>query len=454
MAIHHPQTRTHLTPDHLSDFSQQFTHDPRLRLARNAITQNPASKVIVDRARLMLADHTFSHQLSPQPITNQKKSGRCWMFAALNLFRVEALKRLNLKEFEFSQNYLMFWDKLEKAHYFLESIIATLDEPHDGRLMMHLLQSPIQDGGQWDMFANLVKKYGVVPKSAMPETESSSSSRLMNGLITAKLREFAGDLRQMAGDGATENALRERKIDMMAVIYRMLVIHLGEPPREFFWQWRDEDEAFHRDGRLTPQEFFQKYVDLDLDSMVCLIHCPTADKPFNTLYTIDYLGNVQEGDLIRYLNVELEVFKQAAVDMLVDGRAVWFGCDVGQRLHGDEGLLDLDIYDYESAYGIRFTQDKAARIDYGQSLMTHAMVLVGVDLDDDGKPRRWKVENSWGDERGHKGYLTMSDGWFDEFNYEVLVDKRFLPDELLAVLESEPVHLPPWDPMGALAVAE
>lgn len=442
-----------ITHDHIQLFQTAFAGDPKNRLALNAVTKNPVHAVALNRQVVAGTDHTYSHALKSNDATAQGSSGRCWLFAGLNLFRVEAMKRLNVEKFELSQSYLMFWDKLEKSNYFLESILDTLDESTDGRLIMFLLQSPIQDGGQWDMFVNLVTKYGVVPKTAMPETDSSGSSWIMTALATAKLREDAAELRRMRAAGAGIEALRARKVEMMAEIYRMLAIHLGEPPREFFWQWRDKDDAFHRDGAITPQDFFKRYVQVDLDSTACLIHCPTADKPFNKLYTISYLGNVAEGEIIRYLNVDLAVFKQAAVNQIVAGKPVWFGCDVGKMLERDLGILNMDLYDYGLVYGTTFKANKAERVDYGQSVMTHAMVFTGVDLDAEGKPRKWRVENSWGDKLGDKGFLVMSDAWFDEYLYEVAVEKQFVPAELLPILKTEPVRLPPWDPMGALAAA-
>jgi bleomycin hydrolase len=287
----------------------------------------------------------------------------------------------------------------------------------------------------------------------MPETESSGNSWGMTALVTTKLRECAAELRRMHAAGASDADLRARKAEMMNVIYRMLAIHLGQPPQQFVWQWRDKDNNFHRDGEITPQEFFRRYVQYDLDATACLIHCPTADKPFNKLYTIAHLGNVVEGQIIRYLNVELATFKQAAVDMIVQGTPVWFGCDVGKMLERDLGILDMRLYDYELIYDTRFTADKAERVDYGHSVMTHAMVLTGVDLDAAGQPIKWRIENSWGEKIGDKGFLVMSDDWFEQYMYEVVVDKRFLPPELLPVLESVPTVLPPWDPMGALAAA-
>jgi bleomycin hydrolase len=437
--------------DAIDRFAADFASNPRNLLARNAVTKTPVNAVAQNRVAAVEANHVFSHVVKAGQATSQKSSGRCWLFAGLNPMRAVAMQGMNLENFELSQNYPMFWDKLEKANFFLESILATLDEPVNGRLVSWLLQSPVQDGGQWHMFTNIVRKYGVVPKSAMPETESSSSTGAMCNQITGKLREDACRLRSLAAAGADLAALRERKGEMLAEVYRMLAIHLGEPPKRFLWQWRDKDDKFTRDGVLTPQEFQAKRVPYDLDSKVCLIHCPTADKPFNKLYTIDFLGNVVDGEIVKYLNVDLPTFKKATRDALVDGNAVWFGCDCGPLFDRDLGVWDMRLYDYELVYGTACRMTKAERLDYGHSSMNHAMVFTGVDLDDEGNPRKWRVENSWGDTGGDKGFYVMLDNWFDEYMYEVAVDRKYIPESLHAALDEEPIHLPPWDPMGALA---
>jgi bleomycin hydrolase len=442
-----------ITLDQIEQFQQEFEKEPRNRIALNAVTKTPVRSVAMNRRAVTRHNHTFSHMVKAGASTSQNSSGRCWMFAGLNTFRMAAAQQMNMEDFELSQNYLMFWDKLEKSNYFLESILKTLEEPTDSRLICWLVQDPIQDGGQWDMFVNLIKKYGAIPKEAMPETESSSNSGAMNHHITTKLREYAARLRRMHREGVPLSELKSLKSEMLNEVYRMLAIHLGEPPREFFWQWRDKDKEFHRDGVITPQKFFERHVPVDLDSLVCLIHCPQSTKSYNTLYTIEYLGNVVEGQIIRYLNVELEVMKRAAVRMIQDGKPVWFGCDVGKMFDRDLGLMDMELFDYPSLYGTDFGMTKAERLDYGQSQMNHAMVFTGVDLDSEGRPRKWRVENSWGDKGGDKGFMVMTDAWFDEYNYEVVVEKQYLTPELLAVLQTEPVRLPPWDPMGALARA-
>jgi bleomycin hydrolase len=439
--------------DDIEYFQSLFDEEPANRVARNAVTQNGLKASALNRDVVNRSRHNFSHQIKTPKATNQMKSGRCWLFAGLNRLRLDGRQKMNLKKFELSQTYLMFWDKLEKANFFLENIIETLDEPLDGRLMMWLLSHPIGDGGQWDMFVSLVKKYGIVPKVLMPETYSSSTSAVMNRMLTTKLRMSAAALRGMAAAGATAEALREEKDVLLAEFYNMLVIHLGQPPQTFDWQWRDQDSAFHRHGEITPQAFFETYIGTDLDDLVCLINAPTADKPFNRTYTVQYLGNVVGGQPVRYLNVDMDTFRACTQQSLMDGEAVWFGCDVGKLFDRGIGILDLDVYDLESLYGTSLTLDKAERLNFGESQMTHAMMLTGVNIDEDGQPTRWRVENSWGRDHANKGFLVMSDAWFGEFMYEVAVSKRLLSPELLAALDEDPIVLPPWDPMGSLAGA-
>ena len=437
----------------VSRYGTAFDRDPKNRLLLNAVTVGDLPKVALDRDAVLRADHTFSHLIKTGAATDQKHSGRCWLFAGLNLFREEAMRRLGLEELELSQNHLLFWDKLEKSNYFLETMIETADEPADGRLVWFLLQDPISDGGQWDMFANLVRKYGVVPRSVMPETASSGNTGVMNAVVAALLREWAAELRRRHAAGEPAAALRARKDEMLEAMYRVLAIHLGRPPHDFLWQWRDKEDVFHRDGVVTPQDFFARYVGFDLDSVVSLINCPTQDKPFGRLYTVQYLGNVRGGDIVRYLNVPMEAFRRAAVEMILAGRPVWFGCDVGKMRDTKQGILDARLYDLEADYGVPPVADKAERVAYGHSAMTHAMVLTGADLDEAGRPRKWRVENSWGKKFGRKGYFVMSGDWFEEYMFEVVVDKAFVPADVLALLEAEPVVLPPWDPMGSLARA-
>ncbi len=448
------QSESELSLEEIAGFRKSFEADPRARVALNAITKTPLNHVAMSRQAVVRDNHTYSHIVKTGAATSQNKSGRCWMFAGLNLFRMTAAEKMGLEDFELSQNYLFLWDKLEKSNYFLESVLNTLDEEADSRLISWLMQSPIQDGGQWDMFVNLVKKYGVVPKEAMPETESSSASHQMNDRITNKLREYAVRLRRAHRDGTDNGDLRAQKTVMLGEVYRMLCIHLGEPPTEFEWQWRDKDKEFHRDGLMTPQQWREKYVPIDLDGMICLIHCPQAETPFNKLYTVNYLGNVVGGHGVRYVNVEMDVLKEASAGMIKDGKPVWFGCDVGKMFDRDLGLMDTDLYDFEGVYGVGFHMSKAERLDYGASLMTHAMVFTGVDVDENDRPRKWRVENSWGDKAGDKGFMLMTDAWFEQFNYEVVVEKKYVAPSVLALLDTQPIGLAPWHPMGSLAGSE
>jgi len=366
------------------------------------------------------------------------------------VLRLAVKERCGLKEFELSQSYPMFWDKLERANYFLESILETLEEPLHGRLVSWLLDNALSDGGQWDMFVNLVHKYGVVPKYVMPETFHSSDSGWMNRLLVRKLREDAARLRQAHAAGATREGLRARKAEMLAEVYRMLTTFFGVPPSRFDFEYRDKDRIFHRDPGLTPQEFAARYVSVDLDAYVSLINAPTADKPFGRTYTVRFLGNVRGGRDVLYLNVDIETMRDAVLRQLTEGEAVWFGCDVGKMSDRDSGVLDPELFTYEAVLGVPLRLTKAERLDYGESRMTHAMVFTGVHVVD-GRPVRWKVENSWGNDPGRDGFFVMSEQWFTEFVYQAVVRKSYLPEGLQQALQLPPVVLEPWDPMGALA---
>ena len=436
----------------ITEFRKSTDANPQVRLARNAAVRGDVMDLAIDWEAFRRIDHTFSDIVTGQmKVTNQKSSGRCWGFAGLNLFRIYLGRKYNLKKFEFSQNYFIFCDKLEKSNYFLENIIKTVDEPLDGRLVMHLLTDPIQDGGQWHMFVNLIEKYGVLPQTEMPESFQSSQSMRMNRMITRKLRGFAKDLRAAYEKGADTKKLRVMKEDMLRTIYQMLTICLGSPPEKFEWQIRDKDKKFHRFEKLNPKQFYKEHVGLDLNDYVCLINCPMSDKSYNEIYTVDYLGNVVEGSIIRYLNLPSKRLKEVAAASIKDDHPVWFGCDVGKHFHRNLGVMDMDIFDFELFYSTDFPMTKTDRLEFGDSQMTHAMLFTGVDLDGRGHPRKWQVENSWGEKRSDKGYDIMTDSWFDEYNYEVVVYKNYITKDEFSVYQKDPVVLPPWDPMGALA---
>ena len=447
------QMRENITLSNIRKFNKSFNSSSSNQLARNALIQNDINKVAVHWENFSKINHVFSNTISKQlPVTNQKSSGRCWGFAGLNLLRLEIAKNYNLSNFEFSQNYFMFWDKLEKANYFLENILKTLDQNYDSRLMMHLLQAPVQDGGQWDMFVNLIEKYGLVPKSVMPETNHSSKSSMMNYFLTHKLRECAFILRKSKKPRTTIKQLKSKKEEMMSVIYSLLCMFLGNPPTKFDWSIKDKNNKFTRFNNLDPLDFYHKFTKVKLKNKVCLIHAPMSNKKMNELYTIDFLGNVVGGNIIKYANVEINELKKAAIKSIKNDEAVWFGCDVGKMFNRELGIMDMDLYDYEKLFDTKFKMNKASRLEYGDSAMTHAMLFTGVDLKGN-TPTKWRVENSWGDKNGDKGYYLMSDSWFDEYNYEVVVDKKYLSNKSLEIFNRKPHNLEPWDPMGALAVS-
>ena len=332
--------------------------------------------------------------------------------------------------------------------------MATSDQELTSRKVKFLLDTPQQDGGQWDMVVALFEKYGVVPKSVYPESISSSNSRELNQILNKLLRQDAQILRELALNGADEATLQAKKEALLQEIFNFLAMSLGLPPRKFDFAYRDKDGNYHREADLTPRAFYQKYVDLKLDDYVSIINAPTADKPYGKSYTVEMLGNVVGSKPVRYLNVEMKRLKELAIAQMQAGETVWFGSDVGQSSNRKAGIMEAGMHDLTSSMDIQLTQDKAGRLDYSESLMTHAMVLAGVDLDEKGQAKKWKVENSWGEKVGDKGYFVASDAWMDEYTYQIVVRKEFLTPEELAAYNAEPIVLAPWDPMGALANGE
>lgn len=440
-----------ITADQLKRYENDFIGSRSKKIAMNAAAANGIIKAATNNSALRENRHAYSIQLKQGKVTNQQQSGRCWMFAAMNVMRFDIIKKLELEDVELSQNYLLFYDKLEKSNYFLENILETLDEPANGRLVSFLLQAPLGDGGQWDMLCGLVEKYGVVPKEAMPETAASSATRELVQFMTRKLREYACVIRREHEARADTEALRKRKDEMMQTIYDMLCIALGTPPKSFTFEARSKEEKFVRDVNITPLAFYEKYVGWSLGDYISLINAPTADKPYGKTYTVKMLGSVIEGRQVKYLNLPIEELKNVAIAQMKDGLPVWFGCDVGQSSLRDGGILDTNALKADELFGTTFGMTKAERLDYGESLMTHAMVFQGVNLDENGKPDRWRVENSWGDKAGKDGYYVMSDRWFDEYMYQVVVHKKYLSEEQRRQFEQEPAMLEPWDPMGSLA---
>lgn len=433
----------------LSACSARYNASPARRAMTNALAQTELAEVTFDHRRLRGDSFHFSVEIPTLPVTNQERSGRCWIFAGANLLREEVAKACGLEAFELSQNYISFWDKLEKSNYFLESVLDRIDCPVDDRTLCWILSTGVQDGGQWDMFVNLIEKYGVAPKEAMDETYQSSHTAAMNGLLNTKLRQFAARLQRMHRESAAD--LRAEKEGMLEEIYSLLCTCLGEPPASFDFCYTDREKAYHIDRGLTPKSFYEKYIALPLSDYVSVINSPTPDKPFSCPYTVDYLGNVVGGGDIRYLNLPMEELVDLAVRQLQAGQLVWFGSDVGKCGDRKRGIWDTEAFDYACAFGLDFSMEKGDMLDYRESAMNHAMVLTGVELGEDGKPLRWKVQNSWSDENGQKGYYLMSAAWFERYVYQVVIRREHLSAAQLEALGRDPKHLPPWDPMGALA---
>lgn len=441
-----------ITKEFLQNSREKFYEDRANRVAQRAAVNNGLVEASVARVEDEKNRHTFNIELKEKEIRNQKQSGRCWMFAALNLMEYKLCRKYNLKGFELSKNYTLFFDKLERCNYFLDSIIRTLDEDLDGRLVSHILTDPMGDGGQWDMIKNIIKKYGLVPSYAMKESVNSSATANLNNYLTKILRMYAKNLRNSYKEEKDLEKLKKMQEEYMKKIYDVLSISLGTPPEKFDFEVRNEDEEFISDKNLTPQEFLKKHVEVNLDDYISLINAPTKDKPYFKSYTVDFLGNVMELDKVRYVNVPVEVMKDGILQQLKDGEPVWFGCDVAQFFYRKGANLDLSTLKIFDLLNVEYDLSKEERLDYKESLMTHAMVFVGCDYDEENKKiNRYKVENSWGKDAGDRGYLVMSDEWFDEYMYQALINKKYLDEKVIKAYSEEPIHLKPWDPMGSLA---
>lgn len=440
-----------LDPPRLAKFSDAYMNNGVAQSAGLAMSKHSLSDISFDAIKAGGVTHVFSNTIETMPVTNQKSSGRCWIFAGLNLFRETIGKKHNLDNFELSQNYVAFWDKFEKINFFLESVSGMPDCDIDDRTLVYLLQTGINDGGQWDMLVNVVKKYGLVTKAAMQETYASSNSGVMNGFINSKLREYCSGLRKLGKKGSAKS-IREYKDAALSEMYAFLCMSMGRPPERFDFEAVDKDKNFICERDLTPLSFYEKYIGGSLDEYVSVIHAPSASKPFYKTYTVKYLGNVAEGARILYLNIDLPEFKELARKQMLDGELIWFGSDCGKYGERESGVWDDGLYDYKRSTGITLNLTKGEKLDYRESAMSHAMVLTGANFTGSGSVNRWKIENSWGDANGQKGYFICSDSWFDEYVYQLVINKKYLSAKMLKTLEKAPVELNPWDPMGSLAV--
>lgn len=432
----------------MQQIKQSYANTPTDKAIRNAIGNNDIRKLALNQDNLKGMDTHFSIKVSSKGITDQKSSGRCWLFTGLNVMRAKAIAKHNLGSFEFSQTYPFFFDQLEKANLFLQGIIDTSSKPMDDKMVEWLFRNPLSDGGTFTGVADIVGKYGLVPKDIMPETNSSDNTARMANLISLKLREFGLKLREQALAGAKPAALEKSKIEMLGTIYRMLVLNLGVPPTEFTWTRYDEKGEPVETAQYTPMTFLEKYGDVNLISnYVMLMNDPSRE--YYKCYEIDFDRHRYDGHNWLYVNLPVEEIKEMAIASLKDSTMMYFSCDVGKFLNSERGLLDVNNYDYESLMGTTFGMDKKQRVQSFSSGSSHAMTLMAVDIAKDGKPVKWMVENSWGAGAGYKGHLIMTDRWFDEYMFRLVVEKKFATAKVLDILKQKPIRLPAWDPMFA-----
>lgn len=435
-----------ITPDVLKQLRKSNQETTQTEALRNAITNNSIKDLALDYSNRGKIDDYFKYKVTTKGITNQKSSGRCWLFASLNVFRPKVIEKYNLSDFYFSQNYNFFFDQLEKANLFLEGIIKTSNKAIDDREVEWLFTNAIGDGGVWNGFVNIVEKYGAVPSTVMPENHSSENTSMISKLVRRKLREDGIVLRKMHTDGIKSKKIAQAKVEMLADIYHMLSVSLGEPPTEFTYRFEDKDNKVSEIKSYTPQSFWKEAIGVDLHDYVLLMNDPS--RPLNKLYEIEYDRNAVEGMNWLYINLTADEIKAFAKKSIIDNEAMYFSCDVGKQLEGDGGTLDVNNYDYGSLLGVEFGMDKKARVESHESGSSHGMCLVGIDVDENENITKWLIENSWGT-KGHNGHLIMTDKWFDEFMFRVVVNKKYVSPEVLKILETKPIMLPPWDPMYA-----
>lgn len=430
----------------LRQIEKSYQGTPTDKAIRNAIGGNDIRKLALDQDNLKGMDTHFSVKVNSKGITDQKSSGRCWLFTGLNVMRAKTIAKHHLGSFEFSQNYPFFYDQLEKANLFLQGIIDTSDKPVDDKIVEWLFRNPLSDGGTFTGVVDIVGKYGLVPKEVMPETNSSENTARMASLMTLKLREQGIQLRELASQGAKPTALEKMKTEMLGTIYRMLVLNLGVPPTEFTWtQYNAQGEPVET-ATYTPLSFLKKYGDESLlNNYVMLMNDPSRE--YYKCYEIDFDRHRYDGRNWTYVNLPVEEIKEMAIASLKDSTMMYFSCDVGKFLNSERGLLDIKNYDYESLMGTTFGMNKKQRIQSFASSSSHAMTLMAVDLDKSGKPRKWLVENSWGAAAGHQGSIILTDEWFDEYMFRLVVETKYVPLKVVEVLKQKPIRLPAWDPM-------
>jgi bleomycin hydrolase len=427
----------------IEQLQKSFDPNGRDRAMINAVSNNDLNDLSLDREIINEHDNIYTFKVDAKGITNQESTGRCWLFAGLNVMRPAVMKKYNIAEFEFSENHLFFWDKLEKANMFLETIIETSDRDIDDRELQAILKDPVPDGGWWNYVVALIDKYGAVPKPVSTETKHSSATRRLNGILGGMMRHDAAKLREMAAGGASVEDLRAVKKDMLTGVYRILALHFGVPPEKFVWRVRNKDDELI-EQEFTPKSFYKDAVGVDLKEYVTVMDHPAYE--YGKFYRLNFCRNFFDEEDMGFINLGAEGMKELAERAVLDGDPVWFAADIGKENYGEEGILKVGIYDYDALFGVDLELTKKQMVTYGHSTPNHAMVFVGIDRKDD-KPVKWLVENSWGTKNGDKGYWAMYTDWFDRYVYTVIVHKRHVPKNTLKLLDTEPVRIPAWDPM-------
>lgn len=431
-----------ITQDMLNQIKSSYKHTLADKAIYNAMAETSIAVLAKNHENLANFDTNFTNKVVSHGITDQQQSGRCWLFTGLNVLRAQMMAKYGLDEMEFSQNYCFFYDQLEKANLFLQGIIDTREKPMDDKMVEWLFRNPISDGGQFTGISDVIGKYGVVPSSVMPETYSSENTSQIARLVGLKLREFGLQLRDEAAKGVKVSALEAKKTEMLSTVYRMLALAFGEPVERFTWTMNGETKEY------TPQSFYQEYLENDLtNNYVMLMNDPSRE--YYKCYEIDFDRHVYDGKNWTYVNLPVEDIKAMAIESIKDSTMMYFSCDVAKFLDSKRGTLDLKNFDYESLMGTTFGMNKKQRVQTFASGSSHAMTLMAVDLDKDGKPKKWMVENSWGAEAGYKGHLIMTDEWFDEYMFRLVVEKKYVPEKVLNILKQKPIRLPAWDPMFA-----
>ncbi len=432
----------------LQEIQDSFKKDASTKAIQNILTNDKNIKDnALNRELQGKIDHYFKYRADVKGITNQYSSGRCWMFTSMNVLRPQVMKKYNLSQFDFSHNYLYFWDIFEKSNLFLENIIATTSRSMDDRTVTEYFKSPVGDGGVWNLYYNAAQKYGVIPQEVMPETAHSNNTSQMVSLINEKLRLGGITLRTMAEQGKKTKELRNEKNNILKDVYRILALCLGEPPHEFTWRYKDKDGNIKELTNYTPLQFYKEITPADYspDNYIMIMNDPTRE--YYKTYEIENYRNTQEGINWIYLNLPNEDIKTAALASIKNNEPMYASCDVGKQSNRESGILDPEMYDYESLLGVKLHMNKKDRILTRQSGSSHAMTLIGCDTDQNDKPVKWEFENSWGSSNGHNGYLTFTDKWFDEYMFRIVIHKNYLNAKAIQALKGKPVQLPVWDYM-------